>query len=118
MLPISAKQSKAAIPQGVGMSDQPNEFASSLCINNGCQVVEGRMAELQAINAELEKVASYSLLKQNEKLKSENERLQGALRQIRNSLGAYRHYEVSVYLEDADNAAKLALDSSNTAGGG
>jgi hypothetical protein len=42
-----------------------------------------RIAELKAINAELEKASSYSLLKQNEKLKADQRRLREALSEIR-----------------------------------
>lgn len=38
-----------------------------------------RIAQLEGINAELEKASSYSLLKQNEKLKAENASLKWEL---------------------------------------
>ena len=40
--------------QGVGMSEKPNEFASQLCIDRGCQVVEGRIEKQDAEIARLQ----------------------------------------------------------------
>lgn len=40
------------------MSEKPNEFASSLCVNSGCQVVEGRIAELEKDRRRLEWMAA------------------------------------------------------------
>ena len=43
------------------MIEKPNEFASQLCIDRGCQVVEGRIAELEA--ALLERDSTIARLK-------------------------------------------------------
>ena len=83
--------------------------------------LEAEVEGLKTINAELEKASSYSLLKQNEKLKAKNERLLKALKDIASRENSGNPYDPNDHpdpysmIEEAKEAIKKSGD---TAGGG